>query len=157
MKTPFPSILPATAAQDRITLCLACGFCCNGVLHTYTRVAANEVPALQRLGTPIYPIPDGTNHRDEFAFDQPCPHWQGNCCAIYAQRPKSCRGYECLLYKKLAAGLISPAGSLARLQKTQQLLAQLLQPATVSDQARLNARLRASLRRHFEPDTLTYS
>jgi Fe-S-cluster containining protein len=120
VKAHLPANALSTTPQDTTALCLACGFCCNGVLHTYTKVAAREVDALQRLGTQVYAI-QGEN---VFAFDQPCPHWQENRCAIYVHRPKSCRTYECLLYKKLAAGLISLPDSLEQLQKAQALRAQ---------------------------------
>jgi hypothetical protein len=146
------SHLPAnalpTTPQDTTALCLACGFCCNGILHTYTKVAAHEAEALQRLGTPVYALEGGSS----FAFAQPCPHWQENRCAIYAQRPKSCRTYECLLFKKLAAGLISPSDSLKQLQKAQGLLAQCDAPVSAEEHDHYAALLRSFLQRQFEPE-----
>jgi hypothetical protein len=138
--------------MENNALCLACGFCCNGVLHTYTRVAASEVETLQRLETPLYPLQDGP----EFAFTQHCPHWQENRCTIYVHRPMSCRTYECLLLKRLAAGLISTSASLARVQKTQKLIAQRDDPLSAFERDHLEARLRAGLHRHFEPEHILY-
>ena len=148
MKSHLPANALSTTPQDTTALCLACGFCCNGVLHTYTKVAASEVDALQRLGTQVYSI-QGEN---VFAFAQPCPHWQENRCAIYVHRQKSCRSYECLLYKKLAAGLISPSDSLKQLQKAQALLAQRDAPASALEHDHYDALLRSFLQRQFEPE-----
>ena len=144
MNTPFAPDSPSAAPQELTDLCLACGLCCNGVLHAYTIVAASEVETLQSLGTPVYSLGAG-----EFAFAQPCPHWQENRCTIYADRPKSCRTYECLLFKKLAAGLISASESAARLQKAHKLIAQSQEPSAAYEKT---AHLRSYLRRYFEPE-----
>ena len=148
MNSHLPANTFATTSQDTTALCLACGFCCNGLLHTYTKALASEVKLLQRLGLSLEPIP-GTA---VFAFDQPCPQWQENRCVIYAQRPKSCRAYECLLYKKLAAGLISPAESLQRLQKAKNLLRQRDDPSQAAEYEHNAALLRSFLNRNFEPE-----
>lgn len=145
----YTSLNSLSETDPSTILCLACGFCCNGVLHTYTRLTASEVVSLQLPGTSIYAIPN----TPYFAFDQPCSFWQANHCTIYSQRPESCRLYECLLYKKLAAGLTGPVESLARLKKAQNLLAQSNTPNPTPN--RLAARLRSCLERHFEPDSLT--
>lgn len=148
MKSHLPANALSTTKQDTSALCLACGFCCNGVLHTYTKVAASEVENLKSLGTTVYGIQGET----VFGFDQPCPHWQENRCAIYERRPKSCRTYECLLYKKLAAGLISPSDSLKQLQKAQVLRAQCDMPGSALEHDHYAALLRSFLQRQFEPE-----
>lgn len=125
-----------TPTSTQMTLCLACGLCCNGALNQYTKVLAGEVESLQRLGLTISPDQGG------FAFPQPCACLQSdNRCAIYAQRPHACRAYECKLYKKHTAGLIPLEEALATAQKAH----------TLRTQPEKASHLRAFLQRHFEP------
>ncbi len=59
MTTPRPG-------SDATTLCLACGFCCDGTLHTHTVILAGEVDAVKGLGLTVRTV------QDRPAFQQPC-------------------------------------------------------------------------------------
>lgn len=139
--SPGSAVYPAPT-PDGAALCLACGLCCDGTLHTFTKVLPGEVEAMQRLGLKVYSAANGP------AFDQPCPCLQAGSCTIYAHRPLSCRSYECKLFKKYAAGMVTLEEALGRVQKAKELIvAARLQP----EDTRQAAALRAYLQRHFEP------
>ncbi len=84
-----------------MTLCLACGFCCNGTLHIHTALLPEETAAAAALGLRV------TAAGDRPAFQQPCAKFQAGKCAIYDQRPQVCRGYACALLKRMQAGEIT--------------------------------------------------
>lgn len=87
--------------SDATTLCLACGFCCDGTLHTHTVVLAGEVDAVQDLGLAVDAV------QDRPAFQQPCAMFHRGSCSIYEQRPHVCRRYECALLKRTLSGEIA--------------------------------------------------
>ena len=117
-------------------LCLACGLCCNGAINQYTRVQVDEAGALLQQGLPVQPRPEG------FFLEQPCAALQPDLlCRVYALRPQACRRYECKLYKKHAAGLVSTDEALAIIARARRLQADETAAAT----------FRAYLARHFEP------
>ena len=80
-------------------LCQSCALCCNGALFSHVPVEPEEVIALRVLGVSSHTRPDGT-----VAMEQPCTALQGNRCGIYAQRPKRCHEFNCLLAKALHEG-----------------------------------------------------
>jgi hypothetical protein len=82
-------------------LCLACGFCCNGTLHTNTVLQIDEVDRAREVGLTVEIV------GAKLAFKQPCPMFQEDHCVIYAQRPHVCRRYECALLKRYLAGEIT--------------------------------------------------
>jgi hypothetical protein len=84
-----------------MTLCLACGFCCNGTLHINTSLLPEELDAAVALGLPTERI------QDRPAFQQPCVKFQEGCCSIYEQRPQVCRRYACALLSRLQANEIT--------------------------------------------------
>lgn len=81
-----------------MTLCLACGFCCNGTLHVHTALLPEEIAPAVALGLPVEAAGDRP------AFQQPCAKFQAGRCAIYEQRPQVCRRYACALLRRLQAG-----------------------------------------------------
>jgi len=81
-----------------MTLCRACGFCCDGTLHVHTALLPAETNAAAALGLRV------TAAGARPAFQQPCAGFQAGKCAIYEQRPQVCRGYACALLKRLQAG-----------------------------------------------------
>lgn len=107
-----------------MSLCLSCGFCCDGTLF-------NRVPLLDderaRLG-PLLQVPPGRAHGV-----QPCPALEGTCCRVYAERPLTCRRYRCLLLEAHDADEVSLAGAealVARGRELRETLARALeQPA----------------------------
>jgi len=70
-------------------LCQSCGACCDGTIFA--------------------------SHRDDAGAScpQPCAHHSGGACAIYEQRPKSCRTYECALLQSVKAGRTPMEAALA--------------------------------------------
>jgi Fe-S-cluster containining protein len=40
-------------------------------------------------------------------FRQPCPAFGAGCCTVYDSRPSSCRGYRCVLLRRVEAGDVS--------------------------------------------------
>jgi Fe-S-cluster containining protein len=92
--TPHPGF-------DQSTLCLACGFCCDGTLHTNTILLAEEVDAATELRLAVGVV------QDRPAFRQPCTMFREGSCSIYERRPLVCRRYECALLKRTMGGEIS--------------------------------------------------
>ena len=80
-------------------LCLACGFCCNGVLFADVELQrGDDVSRLRALGLEFFV--KGSKRK----FSQPCACLDGMLCRIYAQRPERCRTFECRLLKRVMAG-----------------------------------------------------
>ena len=94
MTTPRPG-------SDATTLCLACGFCCDGTLHTHTVLLAEEVDAATDVGLVVEVV------HDKPAFRQPCTMFRDGSCSIYERRPHVCRRYECALLKRNLGGEIT--------------------------------------------------
>ena len=94
MTTPHPG-------SDATTLCLACGFCCDGTLHTHTVLLVEEVDAATQVGLTVGVV------QDRPAFQQPCTMFRGGNCSIYERRPHVCRRYECALLKRTIGGEIT--------------------------------------------------
>lgn len=71
------------------TLCLRCGLCCDGTLFTHVALTPDEEKRLQLGGV----------------IRQPCPKLQADCrCSVYAQRPKGCAHFVCMLGRALESG-----------------------------------------------------
>lgn len=103
-----PAALPPTLA-DAGRLCLSCGICCSGVLFDDVRVtSAREVARVQSLALPLRPVRGSNDGSATMKLPQPCAALgAGNCCAIYTQRPRYCREFDCALRRKLLAGATS--------------------------------------------------
>ena len=95
-------------------LCLQCGLCCNGVIFA---------DVLAEPGDPS-PLFAG---RQRVA--QPCPAFAaGDCtCAIYRERPRRCRQFECRQLLGVGAGEITVAAALRRIAKARRLAAKVEQ------------------------------
>lgn len=89
-------------------LCQRCGLCCDGALFTVTPLEAHEVEPLRARALLPLARKDGAP-----ALAQPCAALSGLRCTIYAERPASCRRYQCLLYGALAEGEVSLDEALA--------------------------------------------
>jgi Fe-S-cluster containining protein len=90
------------------TLCLACGLCCDGTLFTQVPLRRTEASALQALGLPVREREDGTP-----VLSQRCAALDGRSCTAYAQRPETCRRYQCNLATALSEGEVSLQEALA--------------------------------------------
>jgi Fe-S-cluster containining protein len=87
--------------SDATVLCLACGFCCDGTLHTNTVLLVEEVDAATDVGLTMGIV------QDRPAFRQPCTMFRDGRCSIYERRPHVCRRYECALLKRTMGGEIT--------------------------------------------------
>jgi len=94
-------VTPPRLGSDATALCLACGFCCDGTLHTHTILLGEEVRAATDVGLVVDIM------RDKPAFRQPCTMFRDGCCSIYERRPHVCRRYECALLKRHLGGEIT--------------------------------------------------
>jgi Fe-S-cluster containining protein len=87
---------------DSTALCLKCGLCCNGVIFADVQLEPeDDATRLRALGLPF------ANQNSKIKiqkFKQPCSAFAGCRCNIYAERPKYCREFECLLLKSVKAG-----------------------------------------------------
>lgn len=94
------------------TLCLQCGLCCNGVLFADVRAEPGE-------RSPLF--------ADRPRVAQPCPAFSaGDCaCAIYRERPRRCRQFECRQLLGVGVGEITVAAALRRIAKARRLAAKI--------------------------------
>lgn len=102
---------------DGSRLCMACGLCCQGLLHDWAKLEPGEIEAAERLGLKSFV------HQDGPAFRLPCPCHRDDRCTIYEERPGSCRGYQCKLLRRYLAGEASAEDSLSRIEQVKRLLA----------------------------------
>lgn len=101
-------------------LCTQCGLCCNGVMfHTVKLQPRDSAKTLAALGLKLK-----RKHGHHFIL-QPCPAFQNSQCSLYADRPERCRVFECRQLKRLAAGEITEAMAVAKIQEALRRIAQL--------------------------------
>lgn len=83
------------------SLCTSCGLCCDGTLFTLFALEPDEdaVP-LEAAGARF--IQSG----DFREGSQPCAALGCGGCTVYAHRPRTCRGFRCLLLKQLESGKV---------------------------------------------------
>ncbi len=102
-------------------LCLGCGLCCNGVLHTHAVIQPDEIDHVRSLGLTI------RTYRNELGFHLPCPLFRENRCSIYtSKRPNICGAYQCDLLKKYLAGTVSLNQALPIIQRARELIADVI-------------------------------
>lgn len=101
---------------DGSRLCLACGLCCQGLLHDRARLRDDEVEEAQRLG--LHSAEQG-----ETAFSLPCPCHREGRCTVYAERLSPCREYRCKLLRGYLAGQVAWAEGLRRVEQAKRLVA----------------------------------
>jgi Fe-S-cluster containining protein len=102
-------------------LCLACGFCCNGVLHAYAVVKPSKIESVRGLGLTV------ETFGDNLGFRQPCPLYREGRCSDYPNRPSTCKTYRCALLKKYLAGEITCELGVQIIQRAEELLATVLE------------------------------
>jgi uncharacterized protein len=100
-------------------LCQSCGLCCDGSLFGRVRLESGEVFSARRLHLPV--VQNGKS------FELPCTALvQSNAnrhCAIYVERPESCRRFVCELYAEHAREGGSLADGMAVVRRAKALLA----------------------------------
>ncbi len=95
-------------------LCPNCGLCCNGVLFADVELrAGDDAKQLTALGLALE-----KKGRGKLAFAQPCTCFDGRFCAIYGDRPKRCRTFECGLLKRVQGGELEAPAALKRITQT---------------------------------------
>ncbi len=108
----------SSSETDGGELCQACGLCCQGVLHEYVALEADELEWAERLELPRYPR-DGTSFK---GFSQPCALHQNGKCTAYAQRPGACSFYQCELLGAYLQNQITMDDSLSIVADARQLI-----------------------------------
>lgn len=84
-------------------LCLECGLCCDGTLFTHVALTGEEQ---QRLGLGV--------------IRQPCPQLGDGCrCRVYAQRPKGCARFVCMLGRAIEDGEVGHDEAVALVREAQ--------------------------------------
>ena len=101
---------------DGSRLCLACGLCCQGLLHGWARLRDGEAEAARRLG--LRPVEQG-----DAGFALPCPCHRDGRCTVYAERLSPCREYRCKLLRGYLAGEVGWAEGLRRVEQAKRLVA----------------------------------
>src|SRR5882672_6767952 len=137
------------SSKGSVSLCLECGLCCNGVIFADVKLQLGDgVARLRSLGLPI-----STSKSEPRApgFNQPCAALEGCRCRIYAERPKYCRTFDCLILKSVKAGRLETAAALPiirtareRADKVRRLLLAL---GDTDEQVALAARFQRTARR----------
>ncbi|MGH7440949.1 MAG: YkgJ family cysteine cluster protein [Polyangiaceae bacterium] len=86
-------------SEELEILCQSCGMCCDGSLFGRVDLEPGEMESARRHR--LYLVHGGK------AFEQPCVALVpvgaspgGRTCAIYAERPGSCRRFVCRLYDR---------------------------------------------------------
>jgi hypothetical protein len=89
--------------SDSSPLCFECGLCCNGVIFAKGQLEpGDDVDRLKQLGLRLVAASNRTAAGPKFR--QPCSAFRDCRCGIYAERPKYCREFECLLLKNVNTG-----------------------------------------------------
>jgi Fe-S-cluster containining protein len=83
---------PDAREAELALLCRSCGLCCDGSLFGRVDLEAMEVEPAKRRGLRILTNGNG--------FEQPCAAHAQTGCAIYEERPLSCRRFTCRLYER---------------------------------------------------------
>jgi hypothetical protein len=119
--------------SDSEDICLACGLCCNGAIFADVKLQpGDDASRFQALGVGLT---QARPQRDELAenqsglspsrirtasFPQPCAAFDGCRCQIYAERPKHCRQFECLLLQRVRSGKCQKPVALDLIRKTRE-------------------------------------
>jgi Fe-S-cluster containining protein len=93
--------MSTSPGKDGSLLCLACGICCQGVLHREASVRKDEVAAVRRLGLSV------VGAGEDLSFPLPCSLHRNGRCTVYAERPSACQAYECKVLKRYREGSAS--------------------------------------------------
>jgi hypothetical protein len=88
---------------------MACGLCCDGTLFHQVRLEPDgEADKLSACGLEIV-----SDQKNAPAIRQPCSAHKNCACSIYAERPSSCRSFQCKLLKRFKRNEIPQAEALA--------------------------------------------
>ena len=135
-------------------LCPACGLCCNGVIFANLALQPGDPAArLRSLGLPVCNSHSALRPPH---LTQPCAAFDGCRCRVYADRPKYCRQFECVLLKSVRAGHTEPAAALRIIrtarERADKVLRLLRALGDTDEQLPLSARFRRTGKRLQERD-----
>jgi Fe-S-cluster containining protein len=119
----FESRAGADRRNDLARLCQSCGLCCDGSLFGRVVLQPGEVETARRHRLRVLASGRGFEQRCA-ALEAPGPVGQHRC-AIYGERPRSCRNFTCRLYEhhRVDGGAIEPR--LAAVRRVRELVAAL--------------------------------
>ena len=107
------------SAEQASTLCVACGLCCNGMLHHKARLQHAEIPLAESLGMTVL-------EGEKLTFQLPCACWQQGKCSVYAQtRPATCGSYRCKLLRNLDREAVTLDAALEQVAQAKKLVAEI--------------------------------
>lgn len=115
--------------NDEQTICLACGFCCDGTLFSYASLLKeeDERPLVASLGLTLTESEEG--------FCLPCHHHskqQG--CQIYQQpKPDVCGSYRCRLLNQYRLGKVSLDKAMALVKEGKTFRQKIIEEASVQN------------------------
>jgi hypothetical protein len=112
-------MLPETLRFDGSQFCMACGMCCNGVLHAYTSIHPNEADLVRSLGLAVLP------RKGALSFKQPCRLYKRQRCSNYPCRPSACKDYRCALLQKYLSEELSLEKAGQIIQRSRELFSSL--------------------------------
>jgi hypothetical protein len=116
-------------------LCLECGLCCEGVLHTHAVATPLDTRRLRRLGLAVEQF---GNHA---GFRLPCPLFKDHRCSVYPPRLHACQSYSCEILTQYLAGQLPLADAVGIVAGARALLADTdLPPGQPFEQVRVAAR-----------------
>jgi len=108
---------PEVEPVDGSRLCLACGLCCQGLLHDWAQIEEGEIEDARRLGLRTQ------EQKGEASFALPCPCHRDGRCTAYQERLSPCREYRCKLLRGYLAGDVTLGAGLRRVEQVKQLIA----------------------------------
>jgi hypothetical protein len=91
-----------TNPDDRSSICIGCGLCCDGTLHGHTDLREEDKIAAAAVGLTV------VEREGKPIFWQPCARFSCGTCSVYQARPPVCRQYRCALLKKVEEGRVTP-------------------------------------------------
>src|SRR5229473_316362 len=101
--------LKTANGSDSEDICLACGLCCNGTIFADVKLqAGDDTSRFRSLGVGLRQVGCESGLSQSrlrpASVPQPCAAFDGCRCQIYAERPKYCRQFECLLLRSVWLG-----------------------------------------------------
>jgi len=129
-------------------LCVACGLCCQGVFHEQARAFPEEVPLLEEKGFTVCHGPRG------LSFALPCSYLGATGCSVYAERPRTCRSYQCRLLTRYLDREVPLEQALRTVEQVRELRDRILQRLGAADPTRsLWQQLRCEAPESLDPET----
>lgn len=133
--------------EEGVALCLSCGLCCQGILHSYAGLEEEELGLAEELRLPVI------DKDDRSAFRLPCPRYRDHKCSVYPKRPRVCGSYQCALLKGLLQGRLSFEACTTVVSEAQKLIREITEHMGTPSQTRsLWDEIRDFFGQHCEAD-----